>query len=203
MKKTIATMILGLSISSMAFAFGGGHHRGHFDWDRLDLTDEQEQKIEQIRDSFHDQFRTLRKADGERANKKQSVIELRQQMMADIQTVLTPEQQQQARGLMLSKVEKRMNKRLKKLSWKLDLNDEQENSLKEHLSVKVAALKNRIEQGELPALKDRGAFLQEMDEQMQQILTAEQLQEWDELKQRRMQRMAKHQGGHNRWFQHH
>lgn len=202
MKKTIATMILGLSISSMAFAFGG-QHRGHFDWDRLDLTESQEQQIDQIREDFHDQFRNLRKAEGERNGKKQEFMELRQQMMTDIKAILTPEQKQQARGLMLSKVEKRMNKRLKKLSWKLDLSDEQESSLKEHLSLKMAAVKSRVEQGEVPALKDRGTFLNELDDKMQQILKPEQLAEWQELKQRRMQRMAKHEDGDRGWFRHH
>jgi len=202
MKKTFATMILGLSISSMAFAFGG-QHKGHFDWDRLDLTESQEQQIEQIRENFHDQFRTLRKAEGERADKKQEFVELRQQMMADIKAILTPEQQQEARGLMLSKVEKRMNKRLKKLSWKLDLNDEQQSSLKEHVAVKMAAVKNRIEDGEVPLMKDRGTFFNELDDKMQQILTPEQLAEWQELKQQRMQRMAKHEEGGKGWFRHH
>jgi len=100
-------------------------------------------------------------------------------------------------------VEKRMNKRLKKLSWKLDLNDEQQNSLKEHVAVKMAAVKNRIEGGEVPMMKDRGSFFNELDDKMQEILKPEQLAEWQELKQQRMQRMAKREDGDRGWFRHH
>lgn len=203
MKKTLMTMMLGLSISSMAFAFGGGHHRGHFDWDELDLTDSQEEQIDTIKDNFHAQFRDLRKADGERSEKRDDFVALRKQMMTDIQGVLTPEQQQEARALMVAKVEKRMTKRLKKLSWKLDLTDEQEETLKTQMQGKLAAAKARIEGGEMPTMKDRKTMMQDFDQQMQNILSQEQLAEWNELKEKRIQRMAKHEGGEKRWFQHH
>ncbi len=52
-------------------------------------------------------------------------------MMTEFKEVLTPEQQQEAQGLIFVKVEKRMNKRLEKLSWKLDLT--RANAWKSHL----------------------------------------------------------------------
>jgi len=203
MKKTLATMILGLSVSSMALAFGGGHHRGHFDWDELDLTDAQEERIDDIKDSFHDKFRTLRKSEGDRQDKKQEFITLRQQMMADINDVLTPEQQKEARELMLAKVEKRLNKRMKKLSHKLDLTDEQEATVKTQLDKKLAAVKTKIDAGEKPSYEDRKGMMADMDQTMQSILTAEQLEEWNEMKERRMQKMAKYEGGDRGWYKHH
>jgi len=199
MKKTIAALVLGLGISSVAFAFGGGHHRGHFDWDELDLTDAQEDQIETIKDGYHDKFHVLKKSEGAREDKRDDFISLRQQMMAEFKSVLTQDQQQEAQGLIFAKVEKRMNKRLDKLGWKLDLTDEQEAQLKTQLETKLLGIKARVEAGDIPSMADRKSMLKEFDAQMKNMLSAEQLREWNELKEKRIQHIAKHESS-KRWF---
>jgi Spy/CpxP family protein refolding chaperone len=199
MKKTIAALVLGLGISSVAFAFGGGHHRGHFDWDELDLTDTQEDQVETIKDNYHDKFHALRKSEGAREDKRSEFFSLRQQMMIELKEVLTPEQQQEAQGLIFAKVEKRMNKRLDKLSWKLGLTDEQEANLKTRLEAKLVGIKARVEAGDIPKMADRESMLKEFDAQMQNMLSAEQLSEWNELKEKRIQHIAKHDSHKHRF----
>lgn len=202
MKKTVATLIVGLSISTAALAFGGGQHRNHFDWDELDLTDVQEEQIDDIKDNFHDKFSALRSADGSREDKREQFIELRKNMMADIKAVLTPEQKKEAQALVMAKAEKHMNKRLKKLSRKLDLTDEQKDSLKTHMQTKLASVQVQLESGTLPEKGNRKSLMKEFDQQMQNILSEEQLTKWNEMKEKRIQHMAKHEGGDKRWFRH-
>lgn len=192
MKKTIATLIVGLSISTAAFAFGGGQHRANFDWDELDLNDSQEDRIDDIKDSFHDKFKELKKAEGKRADKRDQFIELRKDMMADIKAVLTPEQQQEAQDLMLAKAERKMNKRLRKLSRKLDLTEEQKSSLKAHMQTQLAAVNPPLDGGQPPERDHRKKLTEEFDQKMQNILSNEQLVKWDAMKEKRMKRMAKH-----------
>lgn len=202
MKKTVATLIVGLGISTAALAFGGGQHRNHFDWDELDLTEVQEDQIDDIKDNFHDKFNQLRKAEGDRNDKRGQFIELRKNMMADIKAVLTPEQKIEAQTMVMAKAEKYMNKRLKKLSRKLDLTDEQKDSLKIHMQTKLASVKTQIESGNAPERGNKKGLMQEFDQQMQNILSEEQLTKWNKMKEKRIQHMAKHEGGEKRWFRH-
>lgn len=196
MKRLTIAIMLSIGISSVAIAMGGKHGQ-RFDWEELDLTDKQEEQIKEIKEGYRKQFHSLRKSEGDTATKKQNMYQLRQDMIAEVRLVLTPEQQLEASTLIIEKMEKRIAKRMNRLHKKLDLTPEQKESLQQVLSVRLAEVKERLKAGDVPEFSDKQKMFQQLDQVMPTILSTEQLEQWQKVKEKRAKHFAHHQSkGH-------
>lgn len=196
MKRLTIAIMLSIGISSVAIAMGGKHGQ-RFDWEELDLTDKQEEQIKVIKEGYREQFHSLRKSEGDTATKKQDMYQLRQDMIAEVRLVLTPEQQLEASTLIIEKMEKRIAKRMNRLHKKLDLTPEQKESLQQVLSVRLAEVKERLKAGDVPEFSDKQKMFQQLDQVMPTILSTEQLEQWQKVKEKRAKHFAHHQSkGH-------
>lgn len=192
MKRITIVVMLSIGISSVALAMGGKHGQ-RFDWKELDLTDKQEEQIKVIKESYRDQFHSLRKSNGDTAAKSQGMYQLRQDMITEVRLILTPEQQLEASTLIIEKMEKRIAKRMKRLNKKLDLTPEQTESLQQVLTVRLAEVKEQLKSGNVPQFSNKQKMFQQLDQIMPTILSTEQLEQWQKLKEKRAKHFAHHQ----------
>ncbi|NRA23391.1 MAG: hypothetical protein HRU08_02750, partial [Oleispira sp.] len=162
MKRLIISLMLTLGISSVAMALSG-HHGKHLDWDKLNLTETQQERIQALREDYREQFQVLRKQDTDKLEKKQKMLVLRNNMIAEMQQVLTLEQRQEASTMMLEKTEKRINKRLSRLASKLALTSEQQASIQVFLSAKLAEIKDPLLAASIPTFYDRQRMFDQLD----------------------------------------
>lgn len=170
-----------LLLASQALAFGGKHRE--IDWDdELELSDAQEERIDEIEDSYESKFRELRKADTPRSENRAKAHELMQAMRAEIQQVLTPEQREQAQSLMREQHAKMQKKHAKELARKLDLSDEQKETL-------LKGVKEQKDNYQWPLdQSQREAARQHFEQLVQSVLTAEQQEKWTALKEKQMRK---------------
>ncbi len=174
-----AALILLLAGQSLAF---GGKHR-EIDWDdELELTDAQEERIEEIEHKYEKQICELRKAAGGKGENRGKVHGLVQTMRAEIQQVLTEEQRQQAQSLMREQHAKMQKKHAKELARKLDLSDEQRSALLKG----VKELRDNY-QWPLDQLQ-REAARQQFEQLVQSVLTAEQQEKWTAMKEKQVRK---------------
>jgi molybdopterin converting factor small subunit len=184
MKRLIISLMLTLGISSVAMALSG-HHGKHLDWDKLNLTETQQERIQALREDYREQFQILRKQDTDKPEKKQKMLVLRNNMIAEMQQVLTLEQRQEASTMMLEKMEKRINKRLSRLASKLALTSEQQASIQVFLSAKLAEIKDPLLAASIPTFYDRQRMFDQLDKAMPSILSSDQLAQWQQIKTKR------------------
>jgi len=168
-------------LASQALAFGGKHRE--IDWDdELELTDAQEERIDEIEGNYESQFRELRKADTPRSESRAKAHELMQTMRAEIQQVLTPEQREQAQTLMREQHTKMQKKHAKELARKLDLSDEQKSALLKGVKEQKDNYQWPLDQAQ------REAARQQFEQLVQGVLTAEQQEKWTAMKEKQMRK---------------
>ena len=187
---TSGNLCCGALISAQAMAFGG-HQRG-MDWeDELDLTEQQEEQIDAIEDRYHDQFHEMRKSKGNRQERHQQAAGLLKKMREEIQTVLTKEQRATARKLIAERRQQAMEKRMKKLARKLDMTDEQQSQLKDSMVAQKEQYQWPMDQ------QQRQQAREDFNNAMNNILTAEQQQQWQAMKAKYKKRWnhGRHEGG--------
>ena len=143
MKKLMIALMLSIGIGSVAMAMNGQHGQ-RLDWDKLNLTANQEEQVQTIRKTYRNEFQSLRKYGIEKAEMKQQMLVLRTNLITSIQNVLTDEQKQQASAQVIEQLEKRMIKRLHLLSGKLALTSDQKQSVEVVLASKLVALKGQL-----------------------------------------------------------
>jgi hypothetical protein len=191
MKRLTIALMLTLGISSVAMAIGG-HHGQHLDWDQLNLSDIQQEQVKTIRKDYRDQFQSLRKQDTDKPEKKQQMLELRKKMIAEMQQVLSSEQKQQASSMMVEQMEKRINKRLNRLTSKLALTSDQQASIQALLTAKLAEIKEQLLVGNIPGFHDRQQMFNQLDQVMPNMLSSDQLAQWQKIKDKREKHIASH-----------
>ncbi len=170
-----------LLFSAQASAFDGKHHG--INWqDELNLSDAQEEKIDDIEDSYRDKMRGLRRDDGDRDDKRDDARNLMSEMRADIHAVLNDEQKAKAAELIQQQHQKMNIRMARRVALNLDLTIEQERELLD----KVSQLETT---GEWPMDKAQGdAMRKQFNEVLKSVLTAEQAQRWDDMVERQKQR---------------
>lgn len=181
MKRLMISLMLALGIGSVATSLSS-HHGQILDWDQLNLTTQQGQQVESIRNNYRDEFQILRKFALDKLEKKQRMLDLRQKMIADIQQVLSPEQNEQANTMMIKQLEKRINKRLDLLALKLELSSEQQAKVQSLLTTNLVRDKDELYVGRHIKMNQRQYMFDRVDEYMPNILSSVQLEQWQALK---------------------
>ena len=108
-------------------------------------------------------------------------------MIAEIKSVLTNEQKQRASDIVIVEMKSRMDKRLSFLLDELSLTKEQEARLKYTLSMRFSELGERELISEIPDFNDRQQMINQLDEILPQMLSTLQLEQWQGVKQKRME----------------
>jgi len=189
MKNIIITLMLAIGVTSVVMATQGQHGQ-IVDWDQLNLTDNQEELVQTIRDDYRDQFQLVRKSPFDKAEKSQQYSVLRETLVVKLQTVLTEEQNLKAGNLLIEKMEKRMAKKLDRLTKKLSLTAEQNINLQQALVKKLTPIKNQLMQWDIPSASDRQQLFDQLDQMMPALLSRDQLARWQIIKQNRIQSLA-------------
>lgn len=112
----MAMLCLGLTASVMALF---GPHGQKFDWQALELSQFQQQQIEQIELAYQAEFQRIRKFSGSNESRNEQLLNLRSEMITNIQNLLSVEQKQQASQMMADKLAQRESKRLQLQGRKL------------------------------------------------------------------------------------
>ncbi len=128
MNKFIVTAMLCMGLSSVGMALFGSHGQ-KFDWQALDLSQSQQQQIDQIQQNYQTEFQRIRKYQGSKVNRNEQLFTLKSEMIANIQSLLTAEQKQQASQMMLEKLERRESKRLQLQGHKVSISSREDKSL--------------------------------------------------------------------------
>lgn len=214
-------MIFTMLMSMTAMAIAGHHgHRMHDLLDDLDLTDQQEDQIEAIRDNYKDQYKQnykekrkeLRDSDASKADKKakraefkEGFKESRQAMMTEMLAVLNDEQKATLVEKRKEKIDKMSKKMQKRLGKKLDLNDSQKDQVADLFAKQVTAHKNALSVDSLfdreKMKSDFEGHRKELSELFSNILEDEQKEDWAKME-KRMDKFSKHhgkKGRHHKW----
>jgi hypothetical protein len=120
------------------------------------------------------------------------MLELRKKMIAEMQQVLSSEQKQQASSMMVEQMEKRINKRLNRLTSKLALTSDQQASIQALLTAKLAEIKEQLLVGNIPGFHDRQQMFNQLDQVMPNMLSSDQLAQWQKIKDKREKHIASH-----------
>lgn len=153
-----------------AHAVAAGDKRG-IDWEeQLNLSEQQEEKIEAIESRYHTQLKALKKERHEQASA------LRHSMRNEIQQVLTKEQRQKARQLLSERRQHSTNKRLKRLSKKLDLSNEQKKQIRQKVREHQSQTQWPMDH------QQRQQARLHFDQVMGEVLNDQQQQQWQAIK---------------------
>lgn len=125
MNKLIVAVMLCVGLSSVGMALFGSHGQ-KFDWQALELTQSQQQQIDQIQQAYQAEFQRIRKYQGSKIARNEQMFSLKNEMIANIQNLLSDEQKQQAHQMMAEKLERREAKRLQLQGHKLSLTRHQQ-----------------------------------------------------------------------------
>lgn len=193
---TLSLLSAAAFVSSQAQAgwLSAGHHTGHGNkmMQQLDLTDSQQQQIDNIRDKYKKQIKQARK-DGNKGQMQTSI----EAMKSEISQLLSDDQKQQLVTLKQQRVEKFSKKMSKRLTHKLDLDDTQQQSLTNLIEQQTAQHKKRITSAQSVDIDQMKSVRQQdkkaLDELFANILNQEQQEEWQEIKQK-MERFANKHG---------
>jgi Spy/CpxP family protein refolding chaperone len=180
---------------------GSGHHRSGMAFSKLNLSEAQKEQMKGINEDFKSQMQTL--------NKKENITvkEQRDQRSAlakthreKIQNILTPDQKSQLAQMKEDAKKKQAEmaaKRMDKMKAELNLSDAQVASLKG----KQEASKNKMqaimknEQLDRESKKEQMmAIRSDMKKNLDEVLTPEQKQKWEELKKEQHEKMKNHKG---------
>lgn len=189
MKRLMIAVMLSIGIGSVGMSLSGDHGQ-QLDWDQLNLTDVQSQKIETIRNTYRDDFQRLRKYEIDKLDKKQQMLQLRQTMIVDMQELLSSEQKQQASALLIAKIEKRINKRLNRLADRLAMTDEQQEIVRLLVSTNLHEYKDEILLGTTTEIDQRQFMLEQVKQLMPNLLSSDQLAQWQKIQNKRLDYLA-------------
>jgi len=189
MKNIIITLMLAIGITSVVMATQGQHGQ-IVDWEQLNLSENQQELVETIRDDYNDQFQSIRKYPFSKTEKQQQYRVLRQDMWVKLQTVLTEDQQFQASSLLIEKMEKRVHQRLDRLTSKLSLTPKQNAGLQQVLVDNLDPIKDQLMEWNFPNSDDRQQLFDQLDQMMPALLSSDQLAQWQLIKQKRIQTLA-------------
>lgn len=157
----------------------------------LDLTDAQVAQIKQIHQNSRAQARQLiEDAGGDHEAARPELRELREQTKQEVAQVLTDEQRQEFKQLRAERKQRVGKKRLARLAAELELTDAQVAQIEQIHKESHAQAKQIIDlagdrEAARPELK---ALRQETKEKVAQVLTEEQRQELEQLRDERKQR---------------
>ncbi|MDF1764269.1 MAG: hypothetical protein P1U57_12745 [Oleibacter sp.] len=166
-------------------AWAGDQNTRRVAWDdSLNLSEQQEEQIEEIENRYRNNFRDLMSSDDRNGLMKKK-HELHQQMRDEIHSVLNEEQKAVALQQMQDRREQVQQKHVKKLQRMLDLSDEQSQALQAQLLERSpAAWPMDKEQME----GDRKHFKQVM----QAVLNEDQLQRWQSMHEENKKKWRNH-----------
>lgn len=111
MKKILVTALLCLGITTSMMALFGSHGQ-KFDWQALELSQFQQQQIEQIELAYQAEFQRIRKYSASNESRNEQLLDLRSTMINEIQGLLSTEQKQLASAIMAKRMAQRESKRL-------------------------------------------------------------------------------------------
>jgi len=194
-----------MSVTAMAMA---GHHgyRMHHMLDDLDLTDQQEEQIEAIKDNYKEKYKELRRSNdskGDKESKRSEFKESKQAMMQEMLAVLNDDQKAVLVEQRKEKIDKMSKKMQKRLDKKLDLNDDQKSQVADLFAKQADAHKNALSVDNLfdreKMKSDFDNHRKELNELFAKILDSEQKEDWAKME-KRMDKFSKHHGkkGHGR-----
>ncbi|MFQ3170162.1 MAG: hypothetical protein ACI9DG_000173 [Oleispira sp.] len=189
MKRLMIALMLSIGIGSVAMSVGGDHGQ-RLDWDQLNLTDQQTQQVQTIRNTHRDDFQRLRQQEIDKLDKKRQMLSLRDTMLANIQQVLSAEQKQQAKAMMAEQTEKRINKRLDRLARNLALTSKQQHAMRSLVSTNLVQYPKAFWAENLSGTNNRQSMFDQVDELMPNILSSLQLVQWQKIKDKRIKHLA-------------
>lgn len=181
MKRLLTMLMLSIAIGSVALTMTGKHGAG-IDWQALNLTELQDAQVQVIRKDYLERFHTLKNQKLDIESKEQQLVQLREQMVTKVKSILSDEQKLLASEAVVDELESRMNKRLTRVINELILTSEQEDSLKYILAEKINQLQEQLLVREIPDFNDRQQMLDQLDEVLPELLSSEQLVLWQQLK---------------------
>lgn len=184
---TLSAVAVGVLMTT-AQAWGFEERHGKMDWEgTLNLTEEQEEQIDEIEDRYRKSFRELKASEMEKSESKDKRQALYLQMREEMRNVLTADQQKVAAEQVNKRHEERRSRHLDRLSEDLGLSDEQRKELEERLSQRSAA--------PWPVDKEqRDADRKHFDKSLNAILTDEQKAQWQEMREKHREKWQKHKG---------
>lgn len=189
MKRLMIAFMLSIGISSVVMSLSD-HHGQQIDWNQLSLTTQQAQQVKTIRTAYRKEFQILRKYEIDKADKKQQMLVLRQQMIVAIEQVLSSEQKQHASAMMITQMEKRINKRLNRLADKLAMTTEQQEVVRLLVSTNLQAYQDKILLGSTTEIEQRQYMLEQVHQLMPNILSSDQLAQWQKIQGKRLHHLA-------------
>lgn len=169
-----------------AQAWGFEERHGKMDWEEsLNLTEEQEKKIDEIEDRYRSSFRELKASEKgpQGADEKRQALYL--QMREEMRGVLTEEQQALAEEQIQKRRDDRRDRHLDRLAQDLELSDEQKATLKAELS--------KHEPADWPVDKEqRDADRLNFEKTLDSVLTDEQRATWADLREKNRDKWRHH-----------
>ena len=188
-------LIGGLLISVQVLAFEGKHRE--IDWsEELQLSDEQQQKIEEIEQRYRDERKEMREDNRDADNARGAAFcekmqaeygKQLEQMRAEIHAVLTAEQKERATAVIREQHLQMQLRHARDVAHRLEMNKDQ----KEKLLNDVLALKDDY-QWPLD-LAQHEAAREHFDAVLRQHLTDEQVRKWELMREKQMRKWHHHE----------
>lgn len=173
-------------LMTTAQAWGVEERHQKINWeDSLQLTEEQQKKIDDIEDRYRDSFKELKPSEAARAERRDKRQELYVQMREEIRSVLSDEQQALAEEQVRKREKNSREDHIDKLSRELSLTSEQRALLDEKLS--------QCKKEDWPVDKaQRDADRNHFETTVKSVLTEEQKEQWKILREKRRDKWSHH-----------
>lgn len=173
-------------LMTTAQAWGVDERHQKMNWeDSLQLTEEQQKKIDAIEDRYRDSFKELKPSEAARAERSNKRQELYVQMREEIRSVLSDEQQALAEEQVRKREKNSREDHIDKLSRELSLSSEQRALLDEKLS--------QCKKEDWPVDKaQRDADRNHFETTVKSVLTEEQKEQWKILREKRRDKWSHH-----------
>lgn len=181
MKRILSSLMLSMAVAIVALTITDKYDQD-IDWQLVKLTEQQNTKIQVIRNDYVENFQALRNQDLASEVKKQELVQLREQMVVEVKSMLTDKQQLLASEAIIDEMESRIDRRLTRVVRALILTPDQEASLKDALSKKFNDLQDQFLVLEIPDFNDRQQMFDQLEEVLPNLLSGEQLELWQQMK---------------------
>jgi len=184
-QRSLSVVACGLLVTT-AQAWGFEERQHKMDWESsLNLSEEQQEKIDAIEDKYRSQFRELKPSEAAEKGRSDKRQDLYLQMREEIHAVLTTEQQAVAEEQVRRREKAGREEHLDRLARDLDLSAEQREQLEEKLSTcKKEAWPVSVE--------ERDSDRKEFNEALVSVLTDEQKEKWQALRERHRAKWSNH-----------
>jgi len=173
-------------LMTTAQAWGFDERAKKMDWESsLNLSEEQQQKIDAIEDRYRDRFREVRPSEAADEGRRTARQDLYIQMREEIRSVLTDEQQAIAEEQVRKRESEGREQHLDRLARKLDLSAEQRAALEEKLST--------CKEEEWPvSMRTREQDRKDFEVAVKSVLTDEQKERWREMRRKEREKWRHH-----------